>query len=362
MKRAIQSVVALAIAAGALWLTLRDKPLERIWIAAREADYRYLLPYVAILATIHLVRTVRWGILLEPIAKVSFGRLNAASAVGFMALVVLPFRLGEFARPYLVAGEDVRASSAMSTIVFERVVDGLFTALLLVVALLAVPASNAGVAQWRVGGAIVFVAFLGVLAFLGLAYRSRAVAVRIVRAAVARVSEHAADRIAGMLDAFIHGLRLVPGGRKMARFLALTAAYWGLNAWGMQVLARGFGMRLGMLDAFAVLGVLVVGVMIPAPPGMIGTFQAFVVAGLSIFVPREVVQDRGVAYAFVIWGVQLAQQIAFGLFFLFSRHIRIGRLFGAPRAIEAQLEAEEAEYADGDRRDEEARRRDAGVR
>lgn len=351
MKRAVQTAVALAIAVGALWLTLRDKPLGRIWAAARDADYRFLLPYVATLVAIHVVRTIRWGILLEPIAKVRFARLNAVSAVGFMALMVLPFRLGEFARPYLVAGEDVRASAAMSTIVVERVADGLFTALLLVAALFSVPAATAGVAHWRFAGAVVFLAFLGVLAFLGIAYRNRALAVRIARAVVAPVSARAADRVAGMLDAFIHGLRMVPSRGKVALFVALTAAYWGLNAWGMQLLARGFGMSLGLVQSFAVLGVLVVGVMIPAPPGMIGTFQAFTVAGLSIFVPREVVQDRGVAYAFVIWGVQLAQQVALGVFFLFSRHVRIGRLFAAPGAIEAQLEAEEAEYAVEDGRE-----------
>jgi hypothetical protein len=147
-----------------------------------------------------------------------------------------------------------------------------------------------------------------------------------------------------MLDAFIHGLRVVPSGRKVALFFLLTATYWGLNAWGMSLLARGFGLELGAIQACAVLGVLVVGVMIPAGPGMIGTFQGAVVVGLALFVPREVVATRGTAFANVLWAVQLVQVTALGLFFLFSRHIQLGRLTAAPDAVGAGLEAEEAEY------------------
>jgi hypothetical protein len=147
-----------------------------------------------------------------------------------------------------------------------------------------------------------------------------------------------------MLDAFIHGLRLVPTRRKAAVFVALTVVYWGLNAWGMNVLARGFGLELGLVESCAILGVLVVGVMIPAGPGMVGTFQGAIVIGLSLFVPKDVVATRGTAYANVLWAAQLAQQVALGTFFLFSRHIQLGRLTGAPAAVGQGLEAEEVEY------------------
>ncbi len=355
MKRALQTTVAVAIAAGALWLTLRDKPLDQIWRAAREADYRYLAPYVVVLLAIHLLRTVRWGILLEPIAKVPFARLNAASAVGFMALMLLPFRLGEFARPYLVADDRIRVSAATSSVVVERVADGLFTALLLVVMLLAAPGSNDGLDRWRWGGAFVFLAFLAVVAFLVLAHRNRALAVHLAHRLLDPFSPRMATRAAGILDAFIHGLRLVPSRRKVAFFFALTAAYWGVNGLGMQLLARGFGLQLDTIAAFSVLGILVVGVMIPAPPGMIGTFQAFVVAGLGLFLPHEVVAGKGVAFAFVLWGAQLATQVALGGVFLFSRHIKLGRVLRAPGEVERGLETEEAEYRAAEGREPPAR-------
>ena len=345
MRRAAQVVAGLAVSAAALWLTLRGKDLGAIWAATRAADYRYLAPYFAILMAMHLARTLRWGVLLAPVRKVPFARLNAVTAVGFMALMLLPFRLGEFARPYLIAEPGkLRVSTALSSVVAERIVDGIFTGLLLSVTLLTVPDSAPGVSVLRTGGVIVSLAFLAGLVFLVLAYRNRLLAVRLTGAALRPFSPGLARRAKGMLDAFIHGLRLVPGPRALGAFLFLTLAFWGLNALGMKVLALGFGFDLGFVESCAVLGVLVVGIMIPAGPGMVGTFQGAIVVGLRLFASSSAVATRGTAYANVLWATQVAQLTAFGMVFLFSRHIELSRLTSAPREVSAELESEEGEY------------------
>ena len=343
MKRAFQTLIGLAISAGALLLTLRGKQLDRIWAEMVNADYRWLWPFVAILLVIHVIRAVRWGILLEPVAKVPFSKLNAVSAVGFMALMLLPFRLGEFARPYLVAERPrLRVSAALSSVVVERVADGLFTAMLLVLTLLAVPEGTRGLHAFRVAGVVVFGAFAALLAFLVLAYRNRPRAVRLTHRLLDPLSPRVAERASSMMDAFIHGLRLVPSRRKVALFFLLTFVYWALNGWGIQLFARSFSFDLRLLDAYTVLGVLVVGVMIPAGPGMVGTFQAALVGGLSLFVTDA--GERALAFANVLWAVQIAQQTLLGAVFLFSRHIHLARIFEAPAEVEEQLEQEEAQY------------------
>ncbi len=355
MRKLVQSLVGLAVSAAALALALRGKQLDVIWAEMLRADYVWLWPYLAILTAIHVVRTVRWGILLEPVAKVPFRRLNAVCAVGFMGLMILPFRLGEFARPYLVAERPrLRVSAALSSVVVERIADGLFTALLLTLTLLAVPDGTPGLRAFRTAGVVVFVAFGALLAFLVLAYRNRARAVGLVHRLVDPLSPRLADRAAGVMDAFIHGLRLVPSRRKVALFFALTLVYWALSGLGIQVFARSFGSWLRLLDAYTILGVLVVGIMIPAGPGMVGTFQAAVVGGLSLFVPNAA--ERGFAFANVLWAVQFAQQVAFGIVFLFSRHIRLAQLFASPREVEQELEVEEAEYRREERSEPGARK------
>ena len=117
MRRALQVLAGVVVSAAALWLTLRGKDLGAIWAALREADYRNLAPYLALLLVIHVVRTVRWGLLLRPVAALPFARLNAVTAVGFMALMLLPLfahpeRCQEFERPGRAA-EIVRLGASL---------------------------------------------------------------------------------------------------------------------------------------------------------------------------------------------------------------------------------------------------------
>lgn len=343
MKRgariAVRYLVGLAISAFFVWLTLRGKDLGALWAAFRRADYLYLVPYVGILLVIHLLRTVRWGILLEPVGKPGFLRLNRACAVGFMALIVLPFRLGELARPYLVssrgAGEGeapIRMSAATASIVVERVVDAIFTAsLLLVTLLVTVPqARPEDIDLVRGWSWIILAGFLSVLAGLVLVFWQRRRAVALATRLLTPLSPRLAERVAGLLESFIGGLRLVPSRGKLALFVLLTVAYWGVNGAGMLVLAQGFDLHLSLVEMYTVLGVLVIGVMIPAGPGMVGTFQFFVLLGLSLFVAPEALDGSGAAYANVLWAAQFGQQVLLGLVFLLAGRVSFGRLIEGP--------------------------------
>lgn len=332
-------VASVAVSAFFIWLTLRRTDLSEILAALRSANYLYLLPYVAVTASIHFIRVWRWGILLEPVGRPSFARLNSAGAIGFMALVILPFRLGELARPLLIAEKGrIRRSAAMASVVVERVVDGLSMAVVLVVALLfadPVTSDRRTIAWARGGGFIVFGFFLSILAFLVVAHLKRELAVRLIHALASPLSASLARRTAGMMDAFIGALKVVPDRRKIALFGLLTLAYWGINGAGMALLSRGFGLELSAVQAFAVLGVLVVGVMIPAGPGMLGTFQGAVILGMNLFFPDQAVQGAVQAFAWILWAAQFGQQVLFGLFFLVRGHVSFGSLIGPGAEEEA---------------------------
>src|SRR5882724_7569374 len=141
LKLLLRTVLSLAMSALFIWLSLRHTDLRAVGRAMADADAVRVAAYVVMLLVIHLVRTVRWGLLLKPLGEVSFKRVNSASAVGFMLLMLLPLRLGEFARPLLIArppaggGAHLRRSGALASIVVERIVDGIFIGLLGIVSL-----------------------------------------------------------------------------------------------------------------------------------------------------------------------------------------------------------------------------------
>jgi glycosyltransferase 2 family protein len=333
VKRAVHLAAGLSVSALALWWTVRGKDLGSIWAATRTADYRWLLPYFAAALVCYALRIVRWGVLLQPIGKVRPARLVAASAVGLMALLVLPLRLGELARPCLVAEGRLRASAALSSIVVEHIVDALTVGLVLVVTLLLLPEGTPGAGVLRLSAWIVLAGFSTMVALLALAWRRRATAVSSLTQILAPVAPGLAQRGAAMLGAFLDGLRLVSGGRKTL-LLALTGAYWATSAYAISLLARGFGFALTPAAALTIVGAIVIGIMIPSGPGMMGTYQAGAVFGLSLFAPEEAVATRGVAFANVLWAAQVGFQVALGVAFLFSREIDLSRIGRSPRELD----------------------------
>jgi len=87
------------------------------------------------------LRAARWHWLLEPVHPVKWRRILLVNFLFFGASVTLPFRLAEALRPALIREKDKLSAWAITgSVAAERVVDGLFSMLLLLVALaLAVP-------------------------------------------------------------------------------------------------------------------------------------------------------------------------------------------------------------------------------
>ena len=339
MKRAAQLILNLGITFGCFWWTFKDTDWDKLWHSLTTANYWWLVPYLGILFLIHLARTLRWGHWLSAQERMSFKKLNEAAGIGFMMLIILPFRLGEFARPFLIAQRSkVRRSAAMTSVVLERIIDGVIIAVLLRVLLtfLDVDALVAGLdeesrktvltslGRITIGANVMFAVFGGGALFLVFAAWKQELAVQLIQATAGRFSKGLSEKVAYIVNGFVGALRQMPSRKDVFFFFFFTAAYWLLNGWGMTVVSRAFDcsnavvagcqpMQLSLYQAFTVLCVLIVGMMIPAAPGSAGTFQAFIMLALYIFFPKNVVDNTGNAYAKVLWISQLAQQILYGL-------------------------------------------------
>ncbi|MEN9798408.1 MAG: hypothetical protein RL653_2104 [Pseudomonadota bacterium] len=311
------------------------------WQSLKTAHYGWLVPYVGVLLGIHLFRTLRWGALLSGMERVPFRQLNQASGIGFMMLLILPFRLGEFARPFLIAQRStLRRSAAMATVVVERITDGLLIAVLLRSLLFFVDSRSPGIDRVLLGSNLLFVVFGGGALFLLFATWQQARAVALVRMTAGKVSPALADKVAHVVGMFVGAMRQLPPAPQLVLFLVYTLAYWGLNGLGMALLSRAFtGAELTVFQGFVVLSVLIVFLMIPAAPGMVGTFQGGIVLGMSLFLPAQVVNASGLAYANVMWLAQTAQQVVVGLLLLATSHTRFSD-------VASQLGPEEAPGTD----------------
>jgi uncharacterized protein (TIRG00374 family) len=335
-KVLVRLVLSLAVSAVFAVFSLRHTNLSAVVSAIGEAEYGPILGYLAILLVVHLVKTVRWGLLLRPLGNVSFRRLNSASAVGFMLMVLLPLRLGELGRPLLVArptpGDDTRfpRAAALASCLVERIVDSLAVGVLGIISLQYLAPSGREAELVRHGANLVTFAFAALCVGLTWAFFKREQTVRLLRRTLLPISPQLAERAASVTDKFIGGLDL--GQRRhVALFLLLTVGYWSLHIWGFWMVAGAFHLEITPLMACTVLACQVVGIMIPAGPGQVGTSQFFTQLGLAIFIPASLtvpeIAARAAGYGNTIWLLQFGQQVLTGIFFLAAGHVSLRGLF-----------------------------------
>lgn len=338
-KLVIRVGVSLAVSGVFIFFSLRHTSLAAVGAAMAAADPVPVFGYLIALLAVHLVKTVRWGLLLKPLGDISFKRLNSASAVGFMLMVILPLRLGELGRPILVArtagpGEyKLSRGGALASCFVERIIDSIAVGVLCIVSLHALaPTGDTAVLAER-GAVLLTAAFSLACVLLIVAFFMRARAVAFARRLLMPLSSSLANRVSRLLDNFIKSLHLGSPQRLLA-FFALTVVYWALHVWGFWAVAGAFGLHLTVLMACTVLAFQVIGIMIPAGPGMVGTSQFFTQLAVSIFIPGAVavpeVAARVAAYGNMIWLLQFGQQVLTGLVFLAIGHVSLANLFDPP--------------------------------
>ncbi len=324
LRRHAVKLVASVVITAALLYTLKKAGLQ-LW-PPREAfdDVRWwtVPAYLGSFVFVNYFRASRWRFLVRSFADVPLRKILTASWVGFAAILMFPFRMGEVVRPYMIREKGkVSLTRATGSVVGERVVDGLYLTLMLAVALVVVPTRNP-VDQRIPGLPTVTVAYVRHASFLMLGvfaaafttifvfYFARGWAERMTHRTIGVVSTRLADKLASTAIKLGEGLHFLGRPKDAVPFMAETTAYWVLNALGMWFLAWGCGVvhadgtAITFGEACALMGTLGVTILIPGPPFLLGTFQAGIIAGMGMYFPEHILQGPGIAFASLLFATQ----------------------------------------------------------
>jgi glycosyltransferase 2 family protein len=274
-------LLGLAISAAfLLWAFRQASSISAVAGALRDANYLWTVPALAAYFVGVWFRTVRWRLLLGPLCRLSVARLFPIVVVGYMANNVLPARLGEFVRAYILGErEGVSKSAVLATIFIERTFDGLTMILFMLAVGLTIALDDTLKGILYSSGAIFVVA---VAAFIGVAAAPRpAVALlgRLTSPLPARVRD-VADHIAAR---FVEGLGSLGSVTNVLAVLGLSLLAWTAEATMYLLVGLGFGLKVGPNAYFLTTAVANIGGMLPSSPGYVGTFEWFATTALSAF-------------------------------------------------------------------------------
>lgn len=341
-KLAIRFALSLVIGGFFLYFSVVNLPIDWEALPSQLASVNpwALVGFAVGFFFVHIIRIRRWFYLVRPLGQTDFKPVFHAGAIGFAALMMLPFRLGELLRPYVLSKHgQVSMSTALGSAVVERVVDGLAITLLLFVALTTQPTLEAQTGVVWTAGIISGVIFGSTLIVLLLCGWKRELTLRVLRRIGEPISKGLTDRALGLLRGFLEGVRSLHGGPDLLLFLALTVLYWGVNGATLAFIAQAFGLSIGLWQGMALLSILVIGIMIPGPPGHVGTFQYFMRLGFSLFIVVETQETAVFACVATVHVIQFVIQIVSGLpsWFLYGFSLR--------RALDESEEVSEVDAA-----------------
>ncbi len=120
----LQLAFGIALSLVFLYLALRGVDPHDLWMAVSSFNWWWAVPFIALTLFSMWLRAWRWRYFLLPTADLSTARLFGPMMAGFAMNGLLPARLGEFARAYVLGRkENLPFSRIFGTIVVERIFD-----------------------------------------------------------------------------------------------------------------------------------------------------------------------------------------------------------------------------------------------
>jgi len=310
-----------------------------LYLAVRKADFLevrralgaihlyWLLPLIVVALVDFWLRAVRWTWMFPPDSRPTVWQCFSTFVIGTLTNNLVPGRIGDIARAGMI-GRLVPAfgsSGAFATVVLEKVADGLMLLALLGVALLVAPLP----AWLGKTGAIGSLVFLGSLLLL-LVVNAHSKVNRTKADARAEESHYGkmSAAIQRSLQRFALGLNALNSKRQILAVLIVTLAIWLLEFSFIFVVFLMFGLNLPFVAAIVTGVILSVGMMLPAAPGFIGTYQFFTVTGLKLY---HVPDSQALAVAIFLNLFVFANSTLLGMFALSIK--ALGRLLPMAKCV-----------------------------
>ncbi len=329
--------LSLTVGIALMFVAVRNLEVAPLQTYLLQADYvrigAALAVYVALFGGVHGLRLWRWRYLLGTVGDFSPGEVLRAAAIGSAAILLLPLRLGEFVRPYLLSRETgCSMSAAVGTAVVERVVDGLCITFLLFVTLTHYDGEGS-TAVVRGLGVVCLLVFGGAFGVCLAALWGRAWVLSRLERALGWISKGLAKRVVGLLGSFLEGVEGLRQGKALGAFVGMTLAYWGLNGLSIAFLASwGFALGLSPWEGMTVLAILVVGIMIPTGPALAGNYELFTLEALGLFVAPSQVQTAGAAFVAAMHLAQFFVQVLPAIWLVRSHNIKLREVLSTQEA------------------------------
>lgn len=314
----------LIVGAVFVLLALRKVDFGQMAHAFLSADYYYLIPPVLILFFSLFLRTLLWRCLIAPIRKLDLGSLFTSLIIGYSANVIMPARLGEILRAYVLSKKrNVSASATLATIVMERVIDIFALLAFMVLAVFIHPFPN-----WlKDSGYILLAGSLGLFAVLIFLKKATAVSETVLGHILRYFPQRVQHRVRDILERFVSGIMPLLHWYDYVSVGFLAVIIWSCYGIIFYFTLHAFGFvgayNLPWSASLIVLVITSIGIVIPSSPGYMGTYHYLCQISLTMF---GVPAGPALSFAVVVHAINFLPVMIVGLMLAYWEGVGIMRV------------------------------------
>jgi uncharacterized protein (TIRG00374 family) len=275
--------------AACLAWVLHGYQFDQFIPAIRSLDWRWVVVAVLSDLSVYVVHSWRWNTLLAPVARLKLWRTVQAIYIGLFANEILPLRVGEVIRCYLLAHwNDLRFSLTLASMAIERIIDGFW----MLAAFLITATFVKGIPE----DLTILVQILGLLVLCGAA-----TLIWVLKHKQPADPAIGGSRWAGILRHVVEGLRLMGNPRTLSLTGLVSLLYLLLQFFTVYALMRAYRLDYSFWVAAGVLTIVRLSTVVPNAPGNIGLGNLACVMAMKLF---DLEDNDAKTFSFILFGAQ----------------------------------------------------------
>jgi len=299
-----------------LYIAFKDVSWKDLLEGVRQVKLFYLLPCAALMIFLQFVRAIRFGLILSPFCRLSVKDLWDILNLWAAASMIMPARLGELVRPYLVRQSGGSFSSAFGGVIVERFFD--LSSLLLLLAIILWKTPQVPPIYTSIGQVMLVILALGyAIVLLVLARREKVQAA--VTFLLSWLPHKAAAFLGTIFQKLLDGFGIMASFKQVLIIFAYSLTIWVLFSTMTYLFLLAFSIQAPFLVAVTIQVFICFGVALPSAPGFIGTFHAAGRYALTLFGVQAI---AAVSFATVYHLFSLIMCLLLGLFSYWTSHFR----------------------------------------
>ena len=273
LAKSPKAIIGIVISLAGIYWAFKDFNFIDFKRSIQQIDSVYFLFATIFLWGTVWLRGLRWKWLFKESSSPSVSSLYRAELIGYFGNNVLPLRLGELLRTYIVGKENnLSKSFVFGTVVLERLMDMLALTFFGIILLFLYPFEEEWISDYLLKGGVAILIIILTLTILS------------------RFKPNNTDnKFLSILNQILDGLLSIRKQRVIPVVIS-SLLIWSIYLLDVYFIQRAFQFNLSWTQTLAILVISSLVLSIPSAPGMIGTFHAavkYTMVDLFAFTPNE---------------------------------------------------------------------------